>query len=640
MTWELPRSLPDLSRYDHVALDLETCDPDLKEKGPSVWRGGYIVGIAIGAPDGSRWYLPFKHAEGAQFDERDIIAWAKVELCRPGQPKVLANAIYDLTWLASVGVDVTGPFYDVQIAEALLDENRGTYKLDALAMQYLGEGKDETLMEEACAARGFRGAPQEHLWKLPPELVAPYAEADVDRTIRVWAKQRGRLVEEGMKDLFDLETSLIPMLLAMRMRGVRIDETRVAQTRDEMQSRLSAASEVLRSIAGRDVPIWESDAIGVIADERGLPFPRTAKTNLPSFQRSWLERQDDPFCKALVECRKLDKFLTTFIDGSILGTIASGRIHSSFHQLRGDDFGAVTGRFSSSHPNLQFIPKRDSELGPLIRSFFVPDEGELWGGADYSSVEIRILAHYALGPGSDAIRAAFVANPMIDYHQWCADVAKVDRMKAKQLNFGLMYGMGVAKLGRQLGLEPDAAKRFVRDYHAALPFLKATMKKASSVAETRGYVRTICGRRRRFIEWEPSDWNLSQDFRSISEVDRKSRAAVAQWVIEEISKRAAADEPIPRKGTRRAWTYKALNAVIQGSAADLLKKAMADLWSSGACGVLGPPLLTVHDEIAFSVPDTGEGREAFDSAVRLMETALAFKVPIVAEAKLTPTWGG
>lgn len=636
-------TLPDLSRYDRIALDLETHDFDLIEKGPSVFRGGYIVGIAIGAPDGKRWYLPYAHAVGEQYPKEQILAWAKTELCRPGQPKIGANILYDLSFLDFAGVPVTGPFYDVQVAEPLLNENRGTYKLDSLALQYLGVGKDEEALERACEDRGFTGSPKEHIWRLDPCHVAPYAEADADRTLRVFDQQKALLEKEGLWSLFELETRLIPILLAMRQRGVRIDRVKVLGAREDTVRRLRAAQLLLKEAAGKEVDVWANESIAAVLRARGVAFPLTAKTGIPSFTASWLEKQTDPVCRAVIECRKLDKFLGTFLEGAILGTEIAGRIHTQFHPLRGDDYGTVTGRFSSSQPNLQQIPKRDEAIGPLIRSLFVPEPGELWGRTDYASIEIRILAHYATGRGADEMRAAFVANPKLDYHQWCADMAglpgKEGRQKAKSINFGLVYGMGVDKLARQLSLERAEAKEFLESYHRQLPFIKATMTRAGEIASSRGYVHTILGRRRHFDSYEPADWDLSQTFRTVTDVDVKKPAAVLAWIAAQREQAHASSGRWPRPGVKRAWTYKALNAVIQGTSADLLKTAMVQIWEAGLCKVLGAPLLTVHDEIDFSVPDTAEGREAFAESVRIMETAIPFRVPILAEAELLTTWG-
>lgn len=634
MAWTLPK-LPSLAGAPVVALDIETHDPQLKELGPGVRRGAFILGIAVAVPDGGRWYIPFGHQEGRQYPEARVKEWARRELCRPDQPKLGANLMYDLDFLYHWGVPVTGPFYDVQIAEPLLDENRFRYNLDSLSDQYVGKGKETAILELACEARGWKGKPQEHLLKLPPEIVGPYAEGDVDRPLLIFKEQRKLLKKDGLWDLFLLETRLLPMMLAMRQRGVRVDQHGAADFLVEVTQNAMDAQARVNEIAGFHVEINAAASIKKAADHLGIQYKMTRKGN-PSFTKAFLEYDAGDFGKAVVEARKWDKLRGTFLKGHLGNQhVIDGRVHCEFHTMRGDDYGTVTGRFSSSNPNLQQIPKRDP-MTAVLRSFFKPEPGELWGRADYSQIEIRILAHYAKGPGAEEIRQAFRDDPDIDYHTMCSKIAGVPRDHAKCINFGVIYGMGAKKMAKDLGLSFEEAKARLNGYYAKLPFIKQTMNLASFTAAERSYVFTILGRRRRFNEWEPADWNLSQEFRAVDNVDRRSAAAVREWVTAQVK---TATGHKPRYGVKRAWTYRALNAVIQGSAADLMKKAMVDIWEAGICDVLGAPLLTVHDELNYSVPDTKEGREAFDESVRLMENAITFRVPLRVDAALKKDWG-
>ncbi len=635
--WKLPEKLPDLSGADIISLDIETCDPDLREKGPGVRRDGYIIGIAVGVPDGGRWYLPFAHSEGPQFEKQRVLDWAKVELCRPNQPKLGANLLYDLDYLYHAGVQVTGPFYDVQLAEPLLNENRRHYNLDSLSEEYLGEGKEELLLTQVCESLNLRGKPQQHLWRLSPKYVGPYAEVDVDRPLRVFAAQRRLLEKEGLWDLFMLETRLVPMLLAIRQRGVRVNVDGTRATRRLVFEKIQEARKAIHAIAGRKVDVWAAANIALVFESLGLEFQRTKKTGAPSFPAWWLAKNEHPIGALIVEERRWDKFLGTFLDGHILGNLVGDRIHCQFNQLRGDEFGTVTGRFSSSNPNLQQVPARDKILGPMCRSLFIPEEGELWGRADYSQVELRLLAHYALGPGSEEIQRAFNDDPDIDYHQQCADMAGVSRKEAKSINFGVVYGMGVKRLSEQLGLGDVEGRALLNQYYATLPFVKETTAVASRAAAKRGYVHTVLERRRRFPDWEPADYKLSWEFRGAG-CDRDA-PSVQKWVAEKAAEARATGGKTPGCGIKRAWTYRALNAIIQGSAADVMKKAMLDIWDSGVCDVLGAPLLTVHDELDWSVPDTKEGREAFLESTRLMEGTIPFRVPLRVDPEFKKNWG-
>lgn len=635
MAWELPKEFPDLSAAKAISVDIETYDPDLKTMGPGAKRDGYMIGLAVGTPDGFRAYYPFNHADGKQFEKANVINWAKTNLTRPNQPKVGANLLYDLEYLYEDGVEVAGPFYDVQVAEPLLDENQFKYNLDRLSMSYLGEGKDETLLEDICRDRGYKGAVQKHLWKLPPEFVGPYAEADVDRPLRVFELQRKELYRQNLADLFMMETRLIPLLLRMRQRGVKVNIPKTEEVADRYEKEIEKTHKEIELLCGARIEEWAAASIAEAFDTLNIKYPLTPKTKKPSFTRPWLERHPHPLAQLILKVRSQSKFLGTFLQGQILGLHIDGRLYTQFHQLKGDDNGTVTGRFSSSLPNLQFIPMRDPVLGPLIRGFFEPEEDCYWGRADYSQIEIRILAHYAMGVGSADLVNAYINDPRIDYHQWCADVAGIDRKKAKTINFGLIYGMGVAKLAAQLGIPFKDAERFIKMYKRKLPFLDHTLQKAMEIAQGRGYVKTILNRRRRFPYWEPRDWNLSKQEGMV----KKDKELVLE-MVKEIRKECEKNgEKVPRYGVRRAGTYKAFNAVDQGSAADLMKKAMVDCNEAGVFDVLGPPHLTVHDELDVSVPRTNIGREAFKEMVHIMEQAIPLKVPVLVDSDLTNNWG-
>ena len=621
--WELPTEFPNLASAKAIGLDTETCDPDLLAKGPGVRTNGYIVGISVGVPEGKQWYFPFGHAEGNQFDKEVVLRWAREELCRPNQPKVGANLLYDLDYLYHENVKVAGPFYDVQIAEPLIDENRRYYNLDSLSKDYLDEGKEEAILSEACQNRGLKGKPQAHIWKLPPKFVGMYAEADADRPLRIFKKQWKRLKEQNLLEVFDIETRLIPILLSMRQQGVKIDVKKLHSIHKNMLVRLDKAKDNLLKAAGQPVDYWAAESIGKLFDKLKLSYSMTAKTKKPSFTKLWLEHQSHPIAKRIVECRTLDKFIGTFLEGSLINMLIKVRIHCQFNQLKSDDTGTVTGRFSSSTPNLQFIPERDEELGPLIRSVFIPEEGEDWGRADYSQIELRILAHYAIGKGSHAIRERYRKDPLTDYHTWCAEEAKIPRKIAKTINFGIIYGMGKDLLAESLGITKSEAKLFMDVYFKDLPFLQETIQTAARLAEERGYVKTILNRRRRFNLWEPSNYKLSKKLKPL-----KDKTAMRSLVKKHNS-----------WGVKRAKTYKAFNAVDQGTAADIMKKSMVDVWDAGICDILGPFLLTVHDELDVSIKREKKEKEAFKTMCKIMENTIKLKVPLIVDPEIKKNWG-
>lgn len=636
--WTIPKKLPDLSAAPFIALDVETYDVDLKSKGPGVRRDGYMVGIAVAIPSPGNypraWYVPFGHAEGVQFSRDKVLDWARRELTRPNQPKIGANILYDLDYLAHAGVDVAGPFVDVQIAESLIDENAKRYNLDALAEKYTGQGKHLWTLERETERRGYKGDAAGHIWRIDPRFVGEYAEGDVLKPLAIWEKQKPLLAADDLTKLADLEFRLIPVLLAMRRRGVRVNQTKAKRVRAELNRRAAENQKRIDAMVGFPVNVNANASIADAFDKLGLGYPRTAKTNTPSFTKDWLTNHEHEFPRLITEQRRLEKFVGAFIENAILASAIGDRVHCQFNQSKGDEYGTVTGRFSSSNPNLQQIPSRDKELAPLIRGIFVPDKGEIWGRADYSQIELRILAHYAIGQGAAEMRNVFRDEPDADFHAVCGRMAGIERDDAKHVNFAVLYGAGVKRVARQLNKTESETKAFLNRYHEHLPFVRETFRIAAQRAERRGWIKTILNRRRRFPFWEPADFDLSKKYPA--HLDRQHVAGIVANEIADA--RGRGDRP-PRYGVRRAFTYRALNALIQGSAADLMKKSIVDVWESGVCDILGPPLLTVHDELDVSVPRNKRGTNAFREMVNIMERAIPFRVPILVDSDTGRNWG-
>lgn len=611
-------TLPNLSGASAIAIDIETFDPDLKKLGPGVRRNGTIVGVAIAVPEGQSWYISLAHPESNNIDWEIFKHWARENLNNSNQPKVGANLLYDIDYLTHAGIPVSGLWYDVQIAEPLIDENARQYNLDALAQKYLGETKQASGIEQYCLDRGWKGKAQSHIYKMPASVVAPYAKADATQALRIFEKQKVILQRENLLPVFNLETKLLPMLLAMRQRGVRIDTEKADKIETALSLRLDLNRDNLYAIAETDINYNSSPQLAKLLEREGFILNLTAKGN-PSVTKDYLESfPDSKTCKAILNCRKYEKMINTFVKGYIGKYTINGRIHALFNQLRSDEFGTVSGRFSSSHPNLQNIPARDPELGPMIRSMFIPDPGHMWLRQDYSQIELRIFAHYARGKGSEELRKNYQENKTFDMHSWCADLAGCSRDQAKIVNFGILYGMGKTALAKELKLNILEAESLLKQYHDAVPFAKKTLYNASNVANRRGYVKTILGRRRRFPIWESIDDHGIYGERS---------AVIARCLENNLS-------PI----VQRQKTYKALNSVIQGTAADIMKKAMLDIWQSGICDKIGVPLLTVHDELDWSIPrDTKP--ELLAELDNIMENAIALNVPLYVDSLTGDHWG-
>ena len=625
--WSPPSSFPRLGEAKNLCIDVETFDPNLIEKGPGWATGdGHLCGIAVGTDDGHRWYFPMRHEDsGLNMDPEVVLRWARNELCRPDQLKIGANLMYDLGWLQYEGVDVKGPYYDIQHAEALLDEHRRHYSLDSIAKDRGLDGKVSNELYQWCST-AFGGKANAHgqgknIHRAPVELVGPYAEGDVDLPLKIMEQQLVELEAAGLNDLMRMEERLTPMLLAMRKRGVRIRDD-WERVRSQLESKI---------IIPEGVDIWASATIERACKREGIAYKKT-KTGKASFTADWLKGHEHPLMRQIATARKYEKATGTFFNG-YLGKTVNGRLHGEFHPLRSDDGGTVSGRFSSSNPNLQNIPSRDPELGPLIRSLFVPDEGEDWAKLDYSQVEYRLLTHFARGEGADRVRRKYLEDARVDFHQMVSEMSGLDRKSAKNLNFGMIYGQGADLTASVMGVSRSEADAFRAQYFEQAPFVKFTSDWVARVAGQRGHLKSIGGRYHRFPHWEPADWSLR------GKVPMEKDRDLVEHLIEEQQEIArASGEKVPRSGVVRARTHKSLNALLQGSAADIMKLAMVDVWESGVCDVLGAPLLTVHDELDFSVPRSAEGHEALREAKRLMEDCYKLGVPLICDAELGPNW--
>lgn len=625
--WRPPTELPNLRGVTRLAFDVETRDEQLTELGPGVRRGGHIVGMSLGTNDGRRWYLPIRHEGGGNLDADVVLAWARSELNAFDGELVGANLLYDLDFSAHEGIAFpkVRRFFDVQVAEPLLDEHRREYNLDSLSRDYLHDNKREEVLKAAAIAYGFgtsAKAVKGNIWRLPAQYVGEYGEADADLPLRILPLQLAKIEDEGLGPVFDLESRLIPVLLAMRRRGVRIDIGKVDSVRARLVQERDEALTILRSFAGPQAELRAPDSFSKALLDRGLQFSMT-KEGHPSITKPWLEKHiGDPLIDSIIRGRTVDTIINTFIDGHIRSHLIGNRIHCQFHQLRGDDSGTIA-RLSSDSPNLQNIPARNKILAPLIRSLFLPEEDEKWASCDLSQTEYRILTHYAVGPRAEEARQMYRDNPKTDFHNMCASMLGFDpqnndqRTRVKSTNFCKVYGGGAPKIAQTFGCSLAEATAFVEKYDRELPFVKATSDLAMKTAIQRGYVRTIYGRRQRFSFWEPQ-YNKGRLHKPLLLFEAKEKYG---------------------SSISRAYTYAALNRVIQGSAADQMKKAMVDVHESGVCDTLGAMLLTVHDELDVSVPQTAAGQEAIMELKRLMEDAIPLSVPVIGDLKIANHWG-
>ena len=602
--WLPPEEFKDLSGYDEIAIDLETKDPGLKDMGSgSVTGRAQMVGIALAVKDWSGYY-PIAHEGGGNMDSKKVLDYFRTVLSLPAI-KIFHNAMYDVCFIRAAGLKIEGQIVDTMIAGSLVDENRFRYDLGSLGRDYLGKGKNEAILTETAKEWGID--PKSEMYKLPAMYVGEYAERDAEMTLQLWEEMKKEIYSQDIEDIFKLETELFPCLVDMRFLGVRVDVEGAHKLKENLLAQEKECLQKIKKETGLDTQIWAARSIAKVFQKLNLPFDRTEKTSAPSFTKNFLQNHPHPIVKQIARAREINKSHTTFID-TILKHSHKGRIHAEINQLRSDQGGTVTGRFSYSNPNLQQIPARNKELGPMIRSLFLPEEGHTWGCFDYSQQEPRLVVHYAALQNMYAVGDVLEAykDGDADFHQIVAEMADIPRSQAKTINLGLFYGMGKNKLQAELGVNKERANDLFKQYHARVPFVKQLMDSVMARAQDRGKVRTLLGRLCRFHLWEPNQFGIHKPL--------PHDAALAEH----------------GPGIRRAYTYKALNRLIQGSAADMTKKAMIDLHKEGII-----PHLQVHDELDISIGSEKEAQTIKD----IMESAVDLEVPNKVDYEFGKNWG-
>lgn len=634
--WTPPREFPRLDAAVCLGIDTETKDPNLLTTGPGWAKGqGHIVGVSVAAIDAlgntGKWYFPVRHEVDAHHNlsPEHVFAFCRDNFATP-IPKVFANGIYDCGWLTEENIEVKGVLHDVQFAEALLVEVPET-KLEFLGQKYAGEGKESSLLYQwSAGAYGGNVGPEQraNIYRCPPSLVGFYAESDADLPLKVLPKQWDLMTAEGLHAVYRMECDLIPLFVAMRRKGVAIDLQAAEQLYADLREDVKGLYVELSALTGVKVDsVSKPEQLAKVFDAVNVKYPRTPASasypnGQPSFKKDWLNNLDHPIGDFINNIREHEKMRGTFIRSYILEGHVNGRVHGSFHPLRGEEGGARSGRIAASDPNLQNIPAR-TKLGKRVRRLYVPDRGKRhWRKFDYSQIEYRGLVHFAVGKGANEVRQQYRSDPTTDYHKLTQSLVKqhtglfIDRKPIKNINFGLLYGMGLAKLARMLGVTKREAEKIMRAYHGGNPYIDATMQWAIKQAEEYGFVQTIMGRRSRFDMWEPRERTYTEIVRPLPY-----------------------EQAVYEYGTniKRSATHKAINRILQGSAADMMKQAMLAGWKSGVFDYLGVPPLTVHDELDFC--DDGDKDDGFMYYQNVMENVMPLSIPIRVDMDLGRNWG-
>lgn len=551
-----------------------------------------LVGMSFAIDEGEAYYVPVPAEKAAA--ER-IVNIFKKALENPASQKIGQNIKYDYIMMRRYGVRPAGAFFDTMVAHYLLQPEQ-RHNMDYLAEIYLGY---KTIHIEELI--GPKGKGQRSMRDVAPEQVCPYAAEDADITLQLKNRLEAELAREGMEPLFyDIEMPLVRVLAEMEICGVRIDTEALRRSSADLGKRLAAIEQEIYELAGTPFNISSARQVGEILFER-LKIDekaRKTKTGQYSTTEEVLEklRYRHPVVDKILTYRGLRKLLSTYIDAlPELINPATGKIHTSFNQTV-----TATGRLSSSNPNLQNIPIRDDE-GREIRRAFIPEEGALFFSADYSQIELRIMAHLS---GDPAMTEAFVSGHDIHaataakiYKVGIDEVTKEMRRKAKTANFGIIYGISTFGLAERLNIPRSEAKQLIDGYFETFPRVKQYMEQSIEVAREKGYVETLNGRKRMLP-------------------DINSHNSVVRGYAER----------------------NAINAPIQGSAADIIKIAMVRIFDRFEReGLQAKMILQVHDELNFTVPLT-----EIDTVSRIvkeeMERAATLRVPLIADTGTGSNW--
>ncbi len=558
-----------------------------------------IVGLSFAVEAGTAAYIPLAHTYvGAppQLDREAVLGRLKPLLEDPARPKVGQNLKYDMSVLANHGIGLQGIAHDTMLESYVLDSTASRHDMDSLALKYLGH---RTIHFEDIAGKG---AKQIGFDQVPIEAAGPYAAEDAEVTLRLHQAFWPRLEQQpGLARLYqEIEIPLVPVLSRLERQGVRIDRERLAAQSRDLTGRIAALEDAAYRVAGRPFNLGSPKQIGdIFFTEQGLPVVEKTPKGAPSTSESVLQQLADAgheLPRIILEHRGLAKLKSTYTDKlPQMVSPVTGRVHTSYHQAV-----AATGRLSSSDPNLQNIPIR-SEDGRRIRLAFIADPGCKLIAADYSQIELRIMAHLS---GDERLLAAFAAGQ--DIHSATAaevwglapdQVSADQRRSAKAINFGLIYGMSAFGLARQLGIERGEAQAYVDRYFQRYTGVKDFMDRTRQQARRDKYVETLFGRRL-----------------YLPDIDHSNQGR--------------------RAGSERT----AINAPLQGTAADIIKRAMiaADGWIQTE----RPPvrmIMQVHDELVFEVEEVAVP-EAAERIRAAMESAADLAAPLLVQIGIGDNW--
>jgi DNA polymerase-1 len=580
-----------LKKADVISFDTETTSVEEMQ--------AELVGISLATVAGHGWYIPVGHHGAEQLPLEQVIAALTEPLTNPKIQKIGHNVKYDYLVLARHGLKVSPLSFDTMIAEWLIDPNSRNLGLKNLVLVRLGE--EMTRIEELIGT----GKKQISMADVPVENVAPYAAADAETCLRLMPKLAVEIKRDHLEKLFyEIEMPLVAVLAQMEIDGVRLDLDFFHQMSKELTARIAAIEKDVFAAVGKPFNVNSTQQLSnVLFDTLHLSPPDRGRKTASGHYSTSADVLDElrgqhPVVDMVLEHRELAKLKSTYVDALPAAVDPlNGRVHTSYSQA-----GSVTGRLSSSNPNLQNIPIR-TELGRRVRNGFIAEDGNALLSVDYSQVELRLVAVMA---GDESMLNAFRAGQ--DIHATTAaaifgvplgQVSKDQRRHAKAVNFGLIYGMSAFGLTRSTDLTLGEAENFVKAYFEKFPGVKRYLDDTRKLAASQGYVETLLGRRRYFPALK------------------------------------AGTNPQMRNREER----EAINSPIQGTAADIMKIAMLQIPSTLAkAGLKGRMLLQVHDEIVIECPQQ-ELKQTAQVVQKVMEEAYPMSIPLSTEARSGRSWG-
>ncbi len=652
-SWVRPAEPPNLSDAREVVFDTETDDRHLSMNLGPGWFDhiGHVAGISL-AWEGGAVYLPVAHPDSDNFNHGGLGDYLK-QLFRQSQTRFIAHhAAYDVGWLKSEwGIEPPEILDDTMAMAAIVDETQTSYSLDNLCKARGIPGKDETLLRDAARTFGFPGKGAEVIARLPARYAGPYAEQDGRATQGLYHKLLPILEAEGTYNAYRLEADLIPLTVEMRRRGIRVNLDAVDRAARALEDKSQELlNEVARETGGivsiKDVrsPAWMARTF----QQLGIYYPST-ELGAPSFEASWMKKSEHKVPRLIARAKQYRDAADKFLRNYIIKYSWKGRIHATINQFKSEDGGARSHRVSYADPPLQQTPSRDEDIAPLVRGAFQPEEGELWCADDYSQQEYRLIVDTAetlermepeakqrLGrrlrtniviQGAIDTGDEYRRNPSVDFHDWVAEITRLKRRRAKDVNFAKAFGAGVPQFALMTGMSQSEAAAVMRQYDQKLPFVYQTAAIINKIAADQGYIRMLDGARSHYPTWEASDWNGKEMRTYLALPDNRGGMPCS---YEEAIERVR-DPRHPWYGqVRRAFTHKAFNHRIQGSAARMMKRAMLGCWRAGYV-----PMIQMHDELGFSVNNPNTGREVAE----IMRTAIPTQIPMKIDVEYGVTWG-